>query len=318
MTTETTPSETIAPKATREDSKNRCPECGSERFERNSAQGEVYCLDCGRVIDEDKIDTSREYRAFDASDKNKKRVGSSISYAKAGKGMKTKIGESYELNKVSSKKRGQYYRMKKWDSRADSRESSINKGLSTIDRLTYELNLPNSITEEAGRLYEKCVDEDIIKGKKIEAAVAALIYLVVRNQEVPRTQKEITEAADVKQRKMNTTYRSIARDLDLDIKPARPENFIPRYASQLGLSGRAEARARNIVIEAREKGFTSGKNPSSVSAAGIYIGALLEGEEVTQKAVAETADITSTTVRKTYHQLAEGLGLEDQIEQVKS
>jgi len=320
MTAETA-SNTIEPQVNygeKEEEENDCPECGSRRFKRDEARGEVYCLECGSLVDENRIDTGREYRLFDSDSSKKERVGSSISYTKADKGISTKIGENNELNRVSGEKRGQYYRMKKWDRRTDSRQNSIKQGLTILDRLTYELNLPDSVKEEAGRLYEKCIEEDLIKGKEREAAVAALIYLVARNQEVPRTQKEIAEVAKVKKRKMNKTYRSLARDLDLRIRPARPENFISRYSSNLGISGRAEARARNIVTEARKEGLTSGKNPSSIAAGGIYIAALLEAEDVTQREVAGVTDVTQTTVRKTYRQLAEGLGMEDEVEELKS
>ncbi|WP_414838323.1 transcription initiation factor IIB [Candidatus Nanosalina sp. VS9-1] len=321
MTTETASGdETIEPKVKmpeKSEDANGCPECGSSRFEE--IEGETYCMNCGTVVDTDRIDTTREYRAFDSeSTQKKERVGSTITYTKADKGMSTKIGETNELNKVSGRKRGQYYRMKKWDSRSDSREDSLQKGLSIIDRLTYELNLPKSVKEEAGRLYEKASEEDLIKGKSREASVAAILYLVARSHEVPRTQKEIGEATKVKQRKMNKTYRDLARELDLDIRPADPKNFIPRYASEVGLSGEASARARKIVKEAMDKGVTSGRSPSSVSSAALYIGALLEGDKVTQKEVAEVAGVTQTTVRKTYRLISEELGLEEEIEEAKN
>lgn len=294
-----------------------CPECGSSRFEKIS--GEIYCLECGTVVDEDMIDTSREYRAFDAEGTEKKeRVGSSITYTRADKGMSTKIGESSELNKVSGNKRGQYYRMKRWDSRNNSRQDSLQEGLSIMDRLTFELKLPASVKEEAGRLYEKALEEDLVKGKSREATIASLIYLVSRNQEVPRTQKEISEAISVPERKMNRTYRDLARELGLDIKPADPRNFIPRYRGNLGLSGETGAQARNIVTEALDKGITSGRSPSSVAAAALYIGALLNDESMTQREVAEVSGITQTTVRNTYRLLSEELGLEDEIEEARN
>lgn len=320
MPTETS-SETIEPRieyGEAEKEKQGCPECGSGKFERDQAKGETYCLNCGSLVDENKVDSSREYRVFDSDSKKKERVGSTITYTRADKGMNTKIGENNELNKLSGEKRGQYYRMKKWDRRSDSRQDSVQKGLSILDRLTYELNLPQSVKEEAGRLYEKSIEEDLIKGKEREAAVAALIYLVARNHEVPRTQKEISKAAKVKKRKMNKTYRSLARDLDLKIRPANPENFISRYAADLGLSGGTEAEARKIVKEAREKALTSGKNPSSIAAGGLYIGSILKDEKITQRDVAEVTEVTQTTVRKTYRQLAENLGLEEDIEEVKN
>jgi transcription initiation factor TFIIB len=321
MTETETTSDTIKPKIDYEEAEEesgKCPECGSKDFYRDEARGEVYCVNCGSLVDDNRIDTSKEYRVFDSDDKTKERVGSSITYTKADKGMSTKIGENAEMNKVSGKKRGQYYRMKKWDSRSGSRQDSIQEGLSILDRLTFELKLPTSVKEEAGRLYEKCVEEDLIQGKEREAAVAALIYLVSRNQELPRTQKEISEAAKVKERKMNRAYRSLARELGLNIRPAKPENFVSRYSSDLGLEGKVEAKARNLVVESREAGITSGKSPVSIAAAGIYIASMLGGDEITQNRVAEETGVTSTTIRKTYREIVEGLEIEDEVEEKKN
>lgn len=315
-----TATENIKPKVNyrENDEDHGCPVCGSHEFERDQSKGEAFCVECGAIVDEDKIDTGSEYRVFDADNNDKKRAGSSITYTKADKGMSTKIGNNGELNRLSGEKRGKYYRMKKWDRRSNSRKGSVQEGLKILNRLTFELNLPDSVKEEAGRLYEKSIEEDLIKGKEREAAVAALIYLVARNHEVPRTQEEISEVAQVDTRKMNTTYRSLARDLDLKIQPAKPENFVPRYSSDLGVSGEIESRARNMVKKAREKGITSGKSPVSVAAGGLYLAIMLEDGDITQKKVADTLGVTSNTIRKSYRNLAKGLDLEEELEKVKS
>lgn len=317
MTTETV-ADTIATQVEYGDRDNDdgCPVCGSEEFHRDSSKSETYCISCGALADEDKIDTSKEYRNFDGNN-NKERAGSSITYTKADKGMSTKIGQGGELNRLSGAKRTKYYRMKKWDRRNNSRQDSVQKGLTVMKRLSFNLNLPNSVREEAGRLYEKSIEKDLIKGKKREAAVAALIYLIARNHEVPRTQKEIAEAAGIETRKMNTTYRSLARDLDLRIRPAKPENFVPRYGSMLGFRGKTISRAINMVKKAREKGITSGKAPVSVAAGGLYLAGLLEKEDVTQKKLADTVGITNNTVRNMYRELTDELGLEEELEKVR-
>lgn len=319
MTTETV-TETIKPKVNYRENENEqgCPVCGSDEFERDESRGEAFCVECGAIVNEEKIDTGSEYRVFDAGDNDKKRAGSSITYTKADKGMSTKIGNSGELNRLKGEKRGKYYRMKKWDRRSSSRKDSVNEGLKILNRLTFELNLPDSVKEEAGRLYEKAIEEDLIKGKEREASVSSLIYLVARNQGVPRTQGEISGVAQVDTRKMNTTYRSLARDMDLKIQPAKPENFVPRYSSDLGVSGEVESRARNMVKEAREKGITSGKSPVSVAAGGLYLAVMLENGEITQKEVGDTLGVTSNTIRKSYRNLAKGLDIEEDLEKVKN
>ena len=47
----------------------------------------------------------------------------------------------------------------------------------------------------------------------------------------------------------------------------------------------------------------SGKNPECLAAAAIYAGSLLEDDNVTQAALANTADVTPVTIRNRYQDL---------------
>ncbi|MFB6147610.1 MAG: TFIIB-type zinc ribbon-containing protein, partial [Candidatus Nanohaloarchaea archaeon] len=49
-----------------------CPECGSQRFEEDSAEGQLVCVECGMIVDENRIDESAEWRAFNQEEREKK------------------------------------------------------------------------------------------------------------------------------------------------------------------------------------------------------------------------------------------------------
>jgi transcription initiation factor TFIIB len=95
------------------------------------------------------------------------------------------------------------------------------------------------------------------------------------------------------------------RELGLEVKPADPESYVPRFASGLGLSDEAEHRARKLLRNAKEKGVHSGKSPVGLAAAAVYAAALLTNEKTTQAAVSEVADISEVTIRNRYHELLE-------------
>lgn len=295
-----------------ESDKPRCPNCGSTGFSEDSAKGELYCNSCGSIIDEDRIDFSEEWRAFDAAEKDKKsRSGSSITFTKSDKGLKTKIGSSGELNNVKGSKRQQYYRMKKWDNRtSNSKERLLQRGLSEMKKLVSQLGLPESVSEEAARLLEKSREEGIVKGRNLEVLVAALTFLVARNQGTPRTLDEFAEAISTKKRKLGKTYRYAARELDIPIQPAKPEDFVPRFGEQLGFNGQEQAHAKRIIDEARGEGLLAGKSPKSVVAGVFYIVSSVENKELTQKEIAEKVGVTEVTVRKNYSDIADKLDID--------
>jgi transcription initiation factor TFIIB len=54
-----------------------------------------------------------------------------------------------------------------------------------------------------------------------------------------------------------------------------------------------------------DKGLTSGKGPTGVAAAALYIASVLLGERKTQRDVAEVAGVTEVTIRNRYKEISE-------------
>ncbi len=295
-----------------------CPECGGQRFKEDSAAGELSCVECGLVIDEERIDESAEWRAFNAEEREKKaRAGQPLTYTKHDMGVSTEIGKgSGELYKVSGNKRAQYYRLRKWHKRlTKSKDRNLGFALSELNSMVSNLNLPESVHEEVARLYEKSVDQGLVRGRSMESIISALLYIVARKQGTPRTLDEISDASGIEKREIGRAYRYVARELGLRILPAKPQDYVPRFAGKLQLSGQVQARARNILKEAREKDLLSGKGPTGLAAAALYIAAVLEGEKRTQREVADVVGVTEVTIRNRYKELAEKLGLEEELEE---
>ncbi|MFP4045885.1 MAG: transcription initiation factor IIB [Candidatus Aenigmatarchaeota archaeon] len=294
-----------------------CPECGSTNFEENNSRGELVCSECGRVIEESMIDLTQEWRAFDEEQRsNRARTGAPLTPTKHDKGVTTKIGKGPgELFKVSPGKRAQYSRLTKWQSRiVKSKNRNLSFALSELKRLVSYLGLPSSVHKEVARLYEKAVDKGLVRGRSMEAVVAALIYAVARQQKTPRTLDEITEASGVDRREIGRTYRYVCRELGIRILPSQPEDYIPRFSTMLGLSDETQAKALEILEEAKDYDITSGKGPVGVAAAALYIAAVLKGEKKTQREVADVVDATEVTIRNRYKEMIEALEIEDEIE----
>ncbi|MCK5033759.1 MAG: transcription initiation factor IIB, partial [Calditrichia bacterium] len=97
----------------------KCTDCGSENFTKDDSRGELICRKCGLVMEQDEIDTTPEWRAFDSDQQSKRtRTGAPLTFTKHDKGISTEIGKGVEeLYKVSVKKRAQYYRLRKWNKR---------------------------------------------------------------------------------------------------------------------------------------------------------------------------------------------------------
>ncbi|MBI4894461.1 MAG: transcription initiation factor IIB [Candidatus Aenigmarchaeota archaeon] len=294
-----------------------CPDCKNTNFTEDSTRGELVCSKCGLVMQQDIIDTGQEWRAFDSEQMSRRaRSGAPLTFTKHDKGLTTEIGKGLgELYKVHARKRAQYYRLTKWHKRLiKSKDRNLSFALSELQRIVSFLNLPRPIHERIARYYEEAVNKGLVRGRSIESVVAALTYAVSREFDSPRTLDEISEASGVEKREIGRTYRYIARELHVRILPANPVTFIPRFCSMLGLSDKVQAKSVEILKKAEKYDVTSGKGPTGVAAAAIYIATVLIGEKRTQREVADIVGVTEVTIRNRYKELIEKLGIEEEVE----
>jgi transcription initiation factor TFIIB len=294
-----------------------CPECGSPAFIEDKVRGERYCGKCGYVMKEEMVDTGQEWRAFDGEQMSRRaRGGAPLTFTKHDKGLTTEIGKGLgELYKVPAKKRAQYYRLTKWHKRLiKSKDRNLSFALSELQRIISFLNLPRPIHERIARYYEQAVNKGLVRGRSIESVVAAITYAVSREFNSPRTLDEISVASGVEKREIGRTYRYVARELNIRILPADPITYVPRFCSMFGLSDKVQAKAIEILKKACKFDITSGKGPTGVAAAAIYVACVLAGEKRTQREVADVVGVTEVTIRNRYKELIEKLGIEDEVE----
>ena len=286
-----------------------CPECGGSLVS-DAEHGETVCQECGLVVEEDEIDPGPEWRAFDAREKDEKsRVGAPTTNMMHDKGLSTNIGwqdkDAYG-NALSSRQREKMQRLRTWNERfrtRDSKERNLKQALGEIDRMASALGLPENVRETASVIYRRALEEDLLPGRSIEGVATASLYAAARKAGTPRSLDEIERVSRVDRMELTRTYRYVVRELNLEVKPADPESYVPRFVSDLELSEEVERRARSLLDSARGTEVTSGKSPVGLAAAAIYAASLLTNEKVTQSQVSDVADISEVTIRNRYHEL---------------
>ncbi len=295
----------------------KCPSCGSTKIYKDEKHAEVVCASCGTVIEEKIVDTTQEWRAFDYEQRAKReRTGSAITLTKHDKGLTTMIGRSgyADLYQLAPKKRAEIYRLRRWQQQISSAtERNLRYALSELDRMASFLSLPKNVKEQAALVYRQVVQKGLVRGRSMESVVAASVYIACRKYEIPRTLDEIAEACGLKKREIGRTYRFVIRELQIRMVPTKPEEYVPRFASALKLTGEIQSKAIDILKEAADKELVSGRGPTGVAAAAIYIAATMANERRTQREVAEVAGVTEVTIRNRYKELVEELGLDIKI-----
>ena len=279
--------------------------------------GELIHEPTGLVLDDEQIDHGPEWRSFSQTERDEKsRVGSPVTEMMHDRGLTTTIGwqnkDAYGRS-ISSEKRNQMHRLRKWQQRIrtqDAKERNLQHALGEIDRMASALGVPDATREMASVIYRRALSEDLLLGRSIEAVAAAVLYAACRQETIPRSLNEITPVSRVDRKEIGRCYRYLSKELGLEIEPADPKQYVPRFASKLDASTDIQEKAKEIIDVGTEAGLLSGKSPTGFVAAAIYAASLLCNERVTQQRVAEAANVTEVTVRNRYQEQLEAMGLE--------
>lgn len=286
-----------------------CPECSSSTTYRDRENGEQCCSECGLVLSETVLDRGPEWRAFSAAERRQKsRVGTPETELLHDKGLTTEISwqdKDGHGKALSPERRRQMHRLRTWNRRsraATNSERNLRFALSEIDRMACALDVPRSMRKTASVIYRQALDEDLIRGRSIEGIATATLYVACRMEGFPRSLDELTTVSRVERAEIARTYRYIARELSLELAPADPRQYIPRFCSELDLPEAVKNRAIEISMAGAEEGLLSGKSPTGYAAAAIYTAALLSNEHLTQRGIAEVANVTEVTIRNHYQE----------------
>jgi transcription initiation factor TFIIB len=184
----------------------------------------------------------------------------------------------------------------RWQSTA---ERNLAGGLGEVRRLASALDLSTSIRDQACQLFRSAQNEDLLRGRSIEAIAAASVYGACRCNGHSRLLDEVVAVAQVDESRISTAYSTLNEELGLPAEPTPPKRYVPRLAAEFDFSDGIRRRARRLAERADEAGVTTGVHPAGFAAACLYKAAREQGrwQGVTQTDVADAADVSVATIR---------------------
>ncbi|RDZ36098.1 transcription initiation factor IIB, partial [Haloferax sp. Atlit-19N] len=174
------------------------------------------CEDCGLVIDEQRIDHGPEWRTYD--DEEHERTGAPLTAARHDRGLSTEIGRGTDAkgNEISGQKRRRLARMRReqtrgrWRSKA---ERNLAHGLGEVRRLASALELSDSVRDQACQLFRSAQNEDLLRGRSVEAIAAASVYGACRCNGLSRLVDDVSEMARVAESRVTNAYKTLNEEL---------------------------------------------------------------------------------------------------------
>lgn len=302
-----------------------CPECQGTHIIMDDNHGELLCSDCGLVLRDNIIDASKDWRAYDAAQEEKRaHAGSPMNPLLHDKGLSTEISMGYRDyygNAISRKNRLALLRMRKWQYRTRARntaERNMMMALKQLSNISSRLDLPRSVRDDAAVLYRKAVDKNLIRGRNTESLVAASLYAACRKAWIPRTLQEIAGQTALPQknakRKVAKSYRFLLRVMNLQTAPPSPFDYIPRYSNELELDNDVREKAVEILRKASDMGISVGKSPLSMVAGAIYLAGKMCGKRKRQHDIVRVIGITEVSIRNRYREMEQRLNLNFPVE----
>ncbi len=283
-----------------------CPECGNDKYINDPEKGETVCRRCGFVAQEDSLNQTPEWRAFTLNEQQARvRVGAPTSLLRHDKGLST----TFQPLKDNAGKvlpwtlQQKMARLWKWNNRAQihSRDRNLMQAMNELTRLADKLHISRPIIDTAAYLYRRNLGH--VRGRSIEGMIAAILYLSCRLTKTPLNLKTLTTVSSRSRREITRCYRFIQRDNNFTMPIDDPSQYIPRIASKTQLSQRTQNRAIQVILQAKAKHAVVGKSPLGMAAAALYIAAKTTQETVTQRELADAAEVTEVTVRNRYKNL---------------
>lgn len=293
-----------------------CLACGGRSFTKDQPRGENVCTSCGLVVSDHTFDNGPEWRAFTPEERqSRERTGAPMRFIIADKGLSTTIdwrNKDAAGRPITGKSRAAIYRMRKWHFRSRAHgydHKNLLSAMSEMERLASQLAVPRDTRESAALIYRKALKKGLVRGRSIDAFVAASIYLACRIHRIPRRLGEVSTESKATRKKLGQSVRLIISQLDVKVPLPLAHDLIPRLSSDLGVKGETTRRAAEIVAEAREKGITIGKDPGGIAGAALYIAGILEEDRRTQSDISRVTRVTEVTIRNRYKELVCSLGI---------
>ncbi|EHB10572.1 Transcription initiation factor IIB [Heterocephalus glaber] len=121
-----------------------------------------------------------------------------------------------------------------------------------------------------------------------------------RQEEVPRTFKEICAVSQISKKEIGRCFKLILKALETSVDLITTGDFMSRFCSNLCLPNQVQMAATHIACKAVELDLVLGRSPISVAAAAIYMASQASAEKRTQKETGDIAGVANVTIRQSY------------------
>ncbi|CAN1124684.1 Transcription initiation factor IIB-2 [Linum perenne] len=232
--------------------------------------GDTVCSECGLVLESHSIDETSEWRTFanESGDTDPNRVGGPTNPLMADSGLSTVIakpnGASGDFLSSS---------LGRWQNRGSNPDRGLIQAFKTIATMSDRYWVISILKDRANEIFKRVEDQKSSRGRNQDALLAACLYIACRQEDKPRTVKEICSVANgATKKEIGRAKEYIVKQLGLETGQSVEMGAIHRrFCSNLGMNNQAVKAAQESVQKSEEFDISNRRSPISIAAAVIYI-----------------------------------------------
>jgi transcription initiation factor TFIIB len=195
-------------------------------------------------------------------------------------------------------------------SQSSRSERNILTAFRDISSWCDQFSLPKTISDIAKQLYKRSDEEKLLRGKPLDAVIAACIFIACRQAHVPRTFREICTLTHVSKKVLGQCYKALEQAFNLSpgashnsnssSTPTGPENLLVRYCNHLDLPANVQAICSDIIVAARKHGIADGRSPVSIAGGAIFFTCQLLNKDKGVREISSVAGVSEGTIKLVY------------------
>ncbi|CAO2822235.1 unnamed protein product [Amaranthus hypochondriacus] len=267
--------------------------------------GDTVCSECGLVLESHSIDETSEWRTFanESNDNDPVRVGGPTNPLLTDGGLSTVISKPNGTT-------GDYLSssLGRWQNRGANPDRGLILAFKTIATMADRLGLVSTIKDRASEIFKKVEDQKSSRGRNQDAILAACLYIACRQEDKPRTVKEICSVANgATKKEIGRAKEYIVKQLEVEMGQAvdmgtiHAGDFLRRFCSNLGMNNQAMKAAQEAVKKSEEIDIR--RSPISIAAAVIYIITQLSEQKKPLRDISLATGVAEGTIRNAYKDL---------------
>ncbi|KOS16666.1 Transcription initiation factor IIB [Escovopsis weberi] len=295
-----------------------CPDCREypPNLIEEFSSGDMVCQSCGVVVGTRIIDTRSEWRTFANDDQggdDPSRVGGPQDEFVEGQQLATTVAFSEsKAHKALSRTQN--------NTNQDKNQKGLMQAYKEIVALCEAINMGQNVSNAAKHIFKLVDKHKFMKGKPQEAVIAGCIFIACRQNNVPRTFREIFNLTSVSKKEVGRVFKQLQNFLqkiqetegegatglntvtNYENTSVGAEDLCGRYVSQLGFKNQQKISkiSRDLAEQASDISALAGRSPLSVAAACIYMACHLIGEPRASAPIAKQTGVSDGTVKTAY------------------